>query len=196
MNYPDFPRPEPTNAFPDTATKVFEGVIFDVYQWQQAMFDGSTATFEALKRADTVVVVPITPEGKILITHEEQPYKGSFISFPGGRREDGESVGEAAARELQEETGYEFSSLEQWQAFQPYNKINWAIFILIAKGCTKTTDTKLDAGEKITVQEISFDELLELTNDPHFGEASITKEFLEARLDPAKMSQLKALFTP
>lgn len=196
MNYPDFPRPEPASPFPETARKVFEGVIFDVYQWQQPMFDGTTSTFEALKRADTVVVVPITPEGKILITHEEQPYKGSFISFPGGRREDGESIAETAARELQEETGYEFTSLEPWQAFQPYNKINWAIFILLAKGCTKTSQINLDAGERITIQEISFDELITLTDDPLFGEESITKEFLQARLDPEKMTQLRALFAP
>lgn len=48
----------PDNAVlvPDAAQHVFEGMIFDVYQWPQKLFDGSEHTFEMLKRPDTVVV--------------------------------------------------------------------------------------------------------------------------------------------
>ncbi len=37
---------------PPNAKRVFKGIIFDVYQWQQKMFDGSKETFEMLKRAN------------------------------------------------------------------------------------------------------------------------------------------------
>ena len=35
---------------PKNATKVFSGKTFDVYQWEQEMFDGSKKIFEKLKR--------------------------------------------------------------------------------------------------------------------------------------------------
>ncbi len=43
-------RTLPKNAIliPDHATCVFRGMLFDVYQWQQEMFDGSIETFEML----------------------------------------------------------------------------------------------------------------------------------------------------
>ena len=45
---------------PEHAKKVFSGVMFDVYQWEQEMYDGSTATFEKLTRPDTAQVIPVT----------------------------------------------------------------------------------------------------------------------------------------
>ena len=55
---PDFAK-----TIPEQAELKFHGVIFDVYQWPQEMFDGSTETFEMLRRADTVKIIAIlTPE--------------------------------------------------------------------------------------------------------------------------------------
>lgn len=59
---------------------MFKGVIFDVYQWEQEMFDGTTQTFEKLKRPDTIMVIPVTEDGKIILTEQEQPGKKPFIS--------------------------------------------------------------------------------------------------------------------
>ena len=68
-------RTLPDNAIliPDNASCVFRGVLFDVYQWQQKMFDGSHGTFEMLRRPDTIAVVAIDDDGKIIACHEEQP---------------------------------------------------------------------------------------------------------------------------
>ena len=51
-------RPQSKQPIPANAKKVFHGVIFDVYQWEQEMFDGTKEIFEKLKRPDTVVVFP------------------------------------------------------------------------------------------------------------------------------------------
>ncbi|MBI2075156.1 MAG: hypothetical protein HYT82_00635 [Candidatus Harrisonbacteria bacterium] len=51
-------------------------MLFDIYQWKQKMFDGSFATFEKVKRReDTVTIVPITTNKKIISVHEEQAPK-------------------------------------------------------------------------------------------------------------------------
>lgn len=107
--------PEKVRLIPKEATKVFEGRIYDVYQWPQKLFDGSTETFEMLSRADTVKIIAQVNEKelkslqnikneqmfmndsdqeadnlscdrrKIIITHQTQPRKDWFYDYPGGR---------------------------------------------------------------------------------------------------------------
>src|SRR3989344_9504870 len=109
-------RPKSKQPMPDNAKRVFKGVIFDVYQWEQEMFDGSKATFEKLKRPDTVVIFGVLPDGKIILTEQEQPSKEPFIGATGGRVDEGEEILAAAKRELLEESGYEAEEFILWDA--------------------------------------------------------------------------------
>ena len=44
------------------------------------MFDGSTTSYEGLKRTDTVNIFPVTIEGKIMLGKQEQPGVKTFIA--------------------------------------------------------------------------------------------------------------------
>src|SRR3989344_5268859 len=105
-------RPLSEQPMPKSAKRVFKGVVFDVYQWQQQMFDGTYETFEKIKRVDTVIVLPVTKEGKIILTKQQQPNGKPFTRVAGGRVDEGEGVLAAAKRELLEETGYEAVKFE------------------------------------------------------------------------------------
>lgn len=151
----------PKNAvlIPEEAKKVFEGQIFDVYQWPQTMFDGSSYTFEMLKRPDTVIVISLVGDD-ILVLKEQQPHSGLSLSFPGGRVDKtDEDVVSAARREILEETGYEFSNWRLVKVVQPHKKIEWFIYYYLAWDADKQTEPKLDAGEKIVVQKLAFEEV-------------------------------------
>ena len=78
----------PNNAvlIPDNAQRVFKGVIYDVYQWPQTMFDGSTKTFEMLKRADTVEIIAVHDD-KHVDLNEEQPHLPLHYTLPAGRHD-------------------------------------------------------------------------------------------------------------
>jgi len=180
---------------PNNAKKVFSGVIFDVYQWEQEMFDGSTEIFEKLKRADTVILIPLTADGKIIVTEEEQPGKAPFMSIAGGRVETGEEPEFAAKRELLEETGYQAASLELWESAQPVSKIDWTIYTYIARGCEKIAEQHLDAGEKISLHFLNFEEFIELATTEKFNEINIKIAVLEAKANPEKMTALKKLLS-
>lgn len=189
-------RPKSKQPIPENAECVFKGQIFDTYQWQQPMYDGTTKTFEKLKRPDTVVVFPVLDDGTILLTKQEQPGKEEFIGACGGRVEDGEDILESAKREFLEETGYEATEYILWKSEHPASKIDWVVYFFIAKGCKKVSDQSLDGGEKIELKKVTFDELLQIGRDKTFMEKEIIPDLYEALLDPAKYAELKQLFAP
>ncbi len=185
-------RPESNQPLPPQAKKVFQGVIFDVYQWEQKLFDGSTAIFEKLKRPDSCVIIAVTAEGKIIITHEEQPGRKPFQSLPGGRIEAGEDIVFAAQRELLEETGYCSEDWELLNAAQFTSKIDWAVFTLVARNCQKVAEPNPEAGEKIGIEEVSFDSLVSLITE-EFWDKNLKIKFLKAQLDPNNLADLKKI---
>lgn len=186
-------RPTPKQQIPDNAKKVFTGVIFDVYQWEQEMYDGTKTTFEALKRQDTVNVIPITTEGKIIITKQEQPGLKLFIGTPGGRIDLGEDPLTAAKRELGEETGYRSENFILWDAVQPSAMIDWTIYTFIAKNCKQDKDMQLDSGEKIELMFLTFDELVKLICEDNFRDTEIALKMLKAK-EKGKLESMRKLF--
>ncbi len=69
------------------------------------MYDGSIARFERIRFIDGSFVIPILPDGRILLTRQEQPGRSEFISLPGGSFDSpDEDPSVCALRELREET--------------------------------------------------------------------------------------------
>jgi hypothetical protein len=55
----------------------------------------------------------------------------------------------------------------------------------------KVTESNLDAGEKIEVKVVSFDEFLEIVSSENFWGRDIANHILRMRLDPKKLEEFK-----
>lgn len=161
-------NPNKKPNLPENATRVFKGILFDVYHWQQKMFDGSYRTFEAIKRIDTVQIIAITTNKKIIMLKEEQPFVGEFISVPGGQIERYQTPIEAVNIELLEETGGKSNQIELWQKRPFGSKIQWNSYYYIAKDIKIIQAAKPEIGEKIKTYEVTFEEFLEETQKEEF----------------------------
>ncbi len=157
---------------PDNAKLVHKGIIFDTYQWEQEMFDGSIQIFEAIKRNPTVQIIPITENNKIIVLEEEQPHIGKFIGLVGGHVEDNETPEENAIKELLEETGMKCEELILWKKEEFGSKIIWDSYYFIARNCKIIQDQNLEVGEKIKVLELDFLKFIEFTQKNEFRNKS------------------------
>lgn len=184
-------RPLSKQPLPSNAKKVFSGILFDVYQWEQQLFDGTVTTFEKLKRNDTVGVIAVTREKKIILTKQEQPGMSPFIGTAGGIVDDNEEVFAAAERELLEETGYKSLQWELYRAVQPTTKIDWAIFIFIARNCEKVADIHPDAGEKVAVLEVDFNEFMKMIRNEEFRDSELALHLLRQSPDEQEIFKKK-----
>ena len=101
----------------------------------------------------------------------------------------------AAKRELREETGYSADTYVLWKAVQPVSKVEWAVYIFVAKGLQKRTDMQLDAGEKVALMPVTFEAFIAMAQQPDFTDVAIYRDVVEATRDPQKMLVLRELLS-
>ena len=148
--------------------KVFSGVRFDVYQWKQKVFDGTTETYETIRRKDSVIVIPVVGD-EVYLVNESQPHvDGSWLGVVAGGVEDGEDLEVAAKRELLEETGMTFKNLYLVDVQQYMSGIEWFGYIFIATDLVSEGPQSLEGGEKIEVAKVTVDKLIELVKGMAF----------------------------
>ena len=167
--------------------KVFSGIIFDIYQWEQEMYDGSKTTFEKAFKKPVVGVLAITKEKKVLYLEQQQPTRNTYLSVPAGGVEEGETFEEAAKRELLEETGFVCDKLEPFFDFTGTSKVHQDEKYFIGRNAHKIQEQRPDSGEKITVHECSVEEFFQLIRRNDFLIRSQVKfMFYEALLEKEK----------
>ena len=176
---------------PTNAKRVFKGIIFDIYQWEQKMFDGNFKTFEMLKRPNTVEIIA-TRNNKILLSKQSQPNKEDFYSLFGGRQDEDEESLATAKRELLEESGMESQNWELIKTYSPLHKIDWDIYLFIAGNCEKVKDQDLDSGERIKVVEYTFDEFIEIVESDKYWGNELVLDILRMKQDGEKLNEFKS----
>ncbi len=172
-----------TSHIPPDARRVFKGVLYEIWQWDQRMFDKSIEIFECIARSDSVDVIAVA-EDKILLQRQRQPdNKKEFVSFPGGRRDEGENPLQTGKRELLEEMGYQSQDWILWRRHGPTasSRLKWTLYTYIARNCVKVAQPVFDAGEKIKEIRISFNEFLLLPENPAFRHKDLEAPILRAR---------------
>lgn len=95
---------------------------FDVRRDEVRFPDGETDGYHYVDEAPAVVVLPLTPDGDVVVIDEWRQAVGRVNrGLPAGsvEPEDADDLERAAARELAEETGYEADSFERLTTVEP-----------------------------------------------------------------------------
>jgi len=86
---------------------VYDGKLLTVYCDKVELPNGKEAGRELIRHPGAVAVVPVTPEGNIILVRQYRyPIGKTILEVPAGKLDKGEHPDECARRELEEETGY------------------------------------------------------------------------------------------
>jgi ADP-ribose pyrophosphatase len=187
-----YPCSMPPNV-PRNAKKVFDGILFDIYQWEQKRYDGTRSTYECAIRQDSVNVIAFTDKNTILLTEQEQPNRSKpFIDVPGGRVEKNETPEQTAKREFAEETGLRIGRLLRFRTVPLSGSTRFSLHFFLATDLTKEPRGKRpDPGEKIILRPTKMEKAVEMCFRGEMRQAWIMLFILGFAFDPAAQKTLR-----
>lgn len=132
---------------------------YSIFQmWEKICRSPRTAvehSFYILKSADWINIIPVTPEGKVVLIHQyRHATEEVTLEIPGGVI-DAEDTDPAASarREMIEETGYDSPKIIQIGQVSPNPAIlNNRCYTFLAKDATPAHPTSFDSAEDIAVE--------------------------------------------
>jgi 8-oxo-dGTP pyrophosphatase MutT (NUDIX family) len=122
---------------------------------------GQVHPFYRIDADDWVKVVPLTPEGEVVMVRQwRHGSRAVTLEIPGGIVDPGETATRAAERELLEETGYRAGSLEHIGVVNP----NPALFgnrvdTFLARDARRVAEVANEGHEETTVELVPAGEI-------------------------------------
>ena len=144
----------------------WEGEFLRVFKDRVRAPDGHLAPREYLRHPGAVMVVPVLPDGQLLLERQYRyPLRRSFIEFPAGKIDPGEELLACAQRELKEETGYVADEWHHLGGF--HNAIGYCdekIEVYLARAL-RHEGGQTDAGEVLEILTAPLPQLLGWIDD-------------------------------
>ena len=140
---------------------------------------GKDHDFYLLDSSDWVKVIPLTPEGKVILVKQYRFGSKEFsLEIPGGMLDEGDSPAGAAARELVEETGYagEDPVLLGWVHPNPAIHTNRCYTYLI-RNVSYQSSPRQDSTEDIEVQAVPLTDIPQLIREEKITHALVIAAF-------------------
>jgi ADP-ribose pyrophosphatase len=147
--------------------------------------NGSEWIRTVIEAPDWVNIIPVTAEGDVVLVRQFRFGTWSnTLEIPGGMLDPGEDALTAAARELEEETGFRPAQVRLLGVSHPNPAIfNNRLHSYLAEGCVKVHEGKQDGSEDIQVVVVSRRELPRLVREGQITHSLVLAALLYEAID-------------
>jgi ADP-ribose pyrophosphatase len=157
---------------PTLSTKpIFQGKIISLQVDEVRLPNGETATREIVRHPGAVAVIALIDDKMIVVEQYRKPLEKSQVEIPAGKLDAGEDPLDAAARELEEETGYRGGSVRHVCSF--YTSPGFAdelLHLYIAEGLIKG-ESRPDEDEFLDCEAITLEEAKQYISENRISDA-------------------------
>lgn len=141
---------------------VYQGEFLTVRKDLALLPDGSHGLREYVQHPGAAAMIPLFDDGRLLIERQYRyPTRQTFVEFPAGKLDAGETSFQTATRELLEETGY---SAAQWAYLTRIHPAigfcDEIIDLYLCRDLTRQTQ-KLDDGEFVELDIVTLGWLMD-----------------------------------
>ena len=151
---------------------IYQGRVFGLRRDEVEEPGGLRTTREVVTHPGSVVVLPVLPDGKIVMVRQYRHATRQYLwELVAGRKEPEETPKQGAARELLEETGYRAKRYKVFlDVFPTPGFLEENMYLLLAKGLT-AGEAEPEEDEKIEVRAFHLKELKQMIKSGRMRDA-------------------------
>jgi len=157
---PLFPGDDLPHETRTGSREVYKGHYLTLRVDEVALPSGRESDRHVVERNASVVIIPVTADGHVLLLRQfRYSVQEYLVELPAGMIDPGETVLEAAARELREETQHEAASLRELATvYLSPGVTNEASTFILAEGCVEVPH-EVDPDEPIRIARVPLAEI-------------------------------------
>jgi ADP-ribose pyrophosphatase len=151
---------------------IYQGRVFGLRRDEVEEPSGLRATREVITHPGSVVVLPVLPDGRIVMVRQYRHATRQYLwELVAGRKEPEETPKQGAARELLEETGYRAKRFKVFlDVFPTPGFLEERMYLLLAEGLT-AGEAQPEEDEKIEVRAYKLKELKQMIKSGRLRDA-------------------------
>ena len=151
---------------------IYQGKVFGLRRDEVVEPSGLQATREVIAHPGSVVVLPVLPDGRIVMIRQYRHATRQYLwELVAGRKEPEETPKQGAARELLEETGYRAKKFKVFlDVFPTPGFLEERMYLLLAEGLT-AGEAQPEEDERIEVRPFKLKELKQMIKSGRLRDA-------------------------
>ncbi len=151
---------------------IYQGRVFGLRRDKVVEPSGVRTTREVITHPGSVVVLPVLPDGRIVMIRQYRHATRQYLwELVAGRKEPEETPKQGAARELLEETGYRAKRFKVFlDVFPTPGFLEERMYLLLAEGLT-AGEAQPEEDEKIEVRPFKVKDLKQMIKSGRLKDA-------------------------